>query len=665
MPCRLILLLLLFACREDPIDEPPPDRCAGVTCASGASCDPSDGICRCAGSECGEPLPAKCTAGSEWSPGTSAFRDATDEWGLTGVEGTRIAVTDLDGDGWADVFVRAGGNAADDFGPNGVRRSFLLRNTGTKQFEDVTIDSRIRAARQDQGTLGRPGEVVAFGDIDNDGDLDVYTGMSTGIDGALWGESSEILSNDGAGLFSLGPEEAAIRRAADVDAVAAATFLDFDRDGNLDLFVAEHNYTPAGTQSVVFLGDHLYRGDGAGGFAEVTAELGLTTEDWISLDDINSARAHSRAWSSAACDLNGDGDPEILVASYGRAPNHLWQANGASYTNRSIESGYAFDGNQDWRDNEFAKCYCAADPTAADCDQVGAPRISCGQINWQHETDREPYRSGGNSGTTVCADVNNDGHLDLLTTEITHWWAGQSADRSELLINSGEEMIRFERPGLAATGLERMNPAVDWDNGDITAAVFDFDNDARPDIYIGATDYPSNAGLLFHQRDGVFEAVPISEGIDHHRSHGVVHADFDRDGDLDLLVGHSRARCDASQPADCYATPQVRLFENVLGDRGNWIQVKLAGGDGTNRAAIGARVTVMAGGIMQTQEVGGGFGHYGIQNDMTLHFGLGSACEATVTVRWPNASLTEETATLVSGYRFEWRQGQRPIALDP
>jgi enediyne biosynthesis protein E4 len=610
-------------------------------------------------------LEPKCTAGTRWEPGTPAFRDATADWSLTGVEGTRIAITDLDGDGWADVFVRAGGNDPDDFGPNGVRRSFLLRNTEDKHFEDVTIASNIRATRQDQGTLGRPGEVVAFGDVDNDGDLDVYTGMSTGIDGALWGESSELMLNDGTGVFSLGSEEAEIRRAADVDAVAAATFLDFDRDGHLDLFVAEHNYTPAGGGSIVYLGDHLYRGDGAGNFTEVTEAAGLSTVDWVNIADINAGRAHSRAWSSAACDLDGDGTLEIMVASYGRAPNHLWQgqrdANGATtYLNRSVDSGYAFDGDQNWQDNEFARCFCQANPTDIGCDRVSAPRISCGQLNWNHQYDREPFRLGGNSGTTVCADVTNDGHFDLFTTEITHWWAGESADRSELLVNSGEQMVRFDRPGLTTMGLERGNPSVNWDNGDITASVFDFDNDAWPDIYIGATDYAGNYGLLFHQRDGKFEAVPVAEGIDHHRSHGVVYADLDHDGDLDVLVGHSHARCDASEPANCYATRQVRLFENLLGERGNWIQVALSGGEGSNRSAIGARVTVEAGGIMQTQEVGGGFGHYGIQNDTVLHFGLGTACEATVTVRWPDAALTTESATLVSGYRYEWEQGTSP-----
>ncbi|MEQ9318919.1 MAG: ASPIC/UnbV domain-containing protein, partial [Polyangiaceae bacterium] len=83
--------------------------------------------------------------------------------------------------------------------------------------------------------------------------------------------------------------------------------------------------------------------------------------------------------------------------------------------------------------------------------------------------------------------------------------------------------------------------------------------------------------------------------------------------------------------------------------------------EGTNRAAIGARVTVAGeDGVVQTQEVDGGHGHYGAQKDLTLHFGLGEACRAEVTVRWPNASLTTQTFELVSGYRYELVQGGEP-----
>ena len=164
---------------------------------------------------------------------------------------------------------------------------------------------------------------------------------------------------------------------------------------------------------------------------------------------------------------------------------------------------------------------------------------------------------------------------------------------------------------------------------------------------------------MYHQRDTLqFEAVSIEDGFEHNRSHGVVNADFDRDGDLDMIVGHSLSRCDPNAPNNCYATMQVRAFENIYGAAGNWIQLKLEG-VAANRSAIGARVRVTAGGMTQTQEVGGGYGHYGSQDDLVLHFGLGEACEAEIEIRWPDGDLTLQELVLPGGHRFAVTQGER------
>lgn len=615
-----------------------------------------------------------CTGGTAYTAGTALFAERTVEWQLEalGVQGTRISVGDIDGDGYADLMLRRGGRRSDVFTEDDTRRQhhWVLRNTGSA-FEDITEASGFVAVRGDYPLpLGRPIEVVAFADVDNDGDLDAYSGLDVrdpvvigeGDDAIEVVERSELLLNDGAGVFTLAPLDHPLRRTDALDIPSGAAFVDFDRDGNIDLWMSQ-----GGLGAPVQ--DRLYRGDGEGGFRDVTALAGLATELWQDTGPINEARAHTTAWSAAACDLNNDGSPELLVGSYGRAPNHLWQAepaaDGVRYRNQSVESGYAYDDQYSWEDNQFARCFCAANRAADGCADVPASLLVCNQQNWRHELDRQPFRLGGNSGATVCVDLNNDGALDLYTTEIRHWWAGLGSDASEVLVNSGEADVRFDRPGRAAAGNTLEHSGVSWDEGHITAGYIDVDNDGRQDIYVGATDYAGNRGLLYRNTSEwggavAFEPVPTADFFEHNRSHGMAVADFDRDGDLDLLVGHSRARCDAAAPNDCYPTMQVRFFENTVGQDGNWLQLDLVGGEGTNRAAIGARVEVVTDVGLQVQEVDGGHGHFGAQRDRILHFGLGEACTAEVTVRWPDETLSTATVTLGSGYRYRWVQGEAP-----
>ncbi|HMV65349.1 MAG TPA: CRTAC1 family protein [Myxococcota bacterium] len=593
--------------------------------------------------------PAVCPGAGAWGAGEPIFVDRTEAWGLTGVAGVRITAADFDGDGWADLHVAKATEAADDFSDGGARFSWLMRNVGGR-FEDVTASSGFRAARRDP-THGRPGQVVAWGDVDNDGDLDAWTGVVDPT-GAL-DETSELVLNRGDGTFELAPHSPL--RLQDPDAPAGASFVDVDRDGLLDLWIAQGAVNGAPQQS------HLWRGDGHGGFTRVTDDVGLTTEPWGNVARMNVALGHPNAWSGAACDLDDDGRPDLLASSYGRAPNLLWtqQADG-TFANRSVLSGYAYDRHVDWTDNESARCWCKLHRDDEGCAAVPEPRaIGCESdddaFRWYHPLDRQLYRLGGNSGTTVCADVDDDGDLDLLTTEIVHWDVGSSSDASELLINDGAGV--FERPGAAVTGLTRAHATTDWNDGDITAAVLDVDNDAWPDVYVGSTDYPGDVGLLWRQvSPGRFASVPVDQGIDHHRSHGVAVADFDHDGDLDLVVGHSLGRCDA----DCYPTGDVHFYENQTG--GTWVTLELVGGD-ANRAAIGARVRVTADGVTQTHEVGGGHGHYGMQDELAQHFGLGAACEAHVEVRWPDAALSVQRFDLAPGHAWRVEQGRAPEAI--
>ncbi len=634
------MLAALLACVPPP--PKPGDPCGG--CPVGELCDGPT-------AQCVPDLPMRCGGGTQWHPGQRAFEEASEAWGLVpGVaEGVRLATADLDGDGRPDLVVRRAGTHRDR--PD-ARAVWVLRNTG-HGFEDVTEASGLLTPRD--GGDGRPAEVVIFADVDGDGDLDAYSGASDAAP-----ETPEILLNRGDGTFELGPEQNEIRRPGLLTAIGGASFVDVNRDGHVDLWIGGAAAAGAPQQ------DRLYLGQGDGRFLEVTDLYGLTTEPWRDVTALNEARGHTISWAVAACDLNGDGRPELLSASYGRAPNHLWQAQlgedlSVRFVNRSVESGYAYDGRMDWTDNESARCWCTLHPADEDCAGVPPPRyIRCQSdedaFRWDHAYDREPFRLGGNSGTTVCGDVNNDGWLDLLTTEIVHWDVGSSSDTSELLINTRAPDLRFERPGNEATGLLRAHE-IPWDDGDMTGALFDFDGDGRLDVLIASADYPGTRAHLYHQRPaGDFEEVADAEGIDHKSAHGVAIADFDGDGDLDVVLGHSRVRCSSGD--HCYPSGHARLYLNRAADGANVVLVELHATEGTNTAAIGARVVLEAGDLVQVREVDGGHGHYGIQHLRPLYFGLGAACEGRLTVTWPDASGSTQEIPVRAGYRYRLVQGR-------
>ncbi|TXD36072.1 CRTAC1 family protein [Lujinxingia vulgaris] len=598
------------------------------------------------------------TSSSAWSPGTPIFEDVSARAGTEamGAIGTRISVADVNHDGLPDILARRPGGASDDFSEEGTRHTWLLINQGDGTFEDTTESSGLLTSR-DPSDPPRPVETVAFGDVNNDGFLDVVTAFTNTA--PLSSQGAEVMLGDGQGGFEIGPVSLALQQAGELAVRGGLSLTDIDRDGNLDLWIANGAAGANGPQQ-----DQLLKGDGQGAFTDITAEAGLSTEPWT-LGALNEARAHSNAWSGAACDLNNDGTPELLAASYGRAPNHLWlgasTGGEVSFTNHAIASGYAFDDRTDWSDNESARCFCKLNRSAEDCAEVPEPRVRCESeadiLRWNHAHDRNPFRLGGNSGTTLCADLNNDGRLDLLTTEIVHWDVGSSSDPSEILYNTAGDTLTFERPGPEATGLDRPRETT-FDDGDITAATLDFDNDGRLDILIASTDYPGTRAHLYHQQpDATFARVSPEDGIDLTSAHGVATADFNRDGALDLVIGHSQNRCSSGD--HCQESAHVRVFENKLPPN-NWLQIQLEGAPGINADAIGAQITVDTPELTRLAEVQGGHGHYGMQNDLTQHFGLGNHCQAEVTVRWPDANLTTETYTLPAGYRFVLSPGAPP-----
>ena len=491
----------------------------------------------------------------------STFTDRTVDWNLgdggLAVTGNRIIAADLDGDGYPDLIVHAiYSNQRSlvpypDGGVSPLLEHVLMnrpRPGGGRMFVDATVESGVFQTRDGSGTL-RSAQLAIAGDIDNDGDLDLFSGTNTDPTAAVdTGDRSEVLLNDGTGHFSLAPLSDIQPHATDFWPTTGATFVDVDRDGKLDAFVgfwyAYYGGSEYGVQA------QLYKGNGDGTFQSVTDAVGLTTVGGGigHLPFVNNTNSRP-SYGVTACDLDGDGAPELMIGAYGRQWNLLYENNGSGtgFTELGQDSGYAGDSNLDYSDNQFFACYCTVHPTAADCAGVAAPLVQCpspADGYWSPGSDDQPWRLNGNTFSTYCGDIDGDGKPDLYSAEIRHWHIGQSSDPSELLLGAGEPgHPRFTRPGNAATGLVWPHPTSDWNEGGLMVAGLDLDNDGRKDLIVAASDYPDQFGLVFHQKaDGTFEEVGQPWGMHHACVSGLAVADFDRDGDLDVVVGSGTAR---------------------------------------------------------------------------------------------------------------------------
>jgi len=228
--------------------------------------------------------------------------------------------------------------------------------------------------------------------------------------------------------------------------------------------------------------------------------------------------------------------------------------------------------------------------------------------------------------------------------ELAHWHIGGSSDKTELLRNDGFPGTPFVRPGNETTGLTREH-ILSWNEGDLGGLVADFDNDGRLDVLVLSSDYPGTYALLWqNQGGGAFAEVGETAGVRVDRAHGGAAVDYDRDGDLDLVIGSSLMRWSAADNPPAPERQWMRVLRNDTGHAANKLALRFAPPAGSNRDAIGARVTVRAGGRTLLREVQGPYGLQGFQHDPVLYVGLGSACVVDeVEVRWPDAAGTVTT----------------------
>lgn len=472
--------------------------------------------------------------------------------------GGGVAVLDADGDRWPDLlFVngkhwKAGAPRA---------RHALYRNNRNGTFTDVTAGSGF-------DTLDVYGLGATVGDFDNDGRDDVFVTTTDG---------GRLLRNSGAGRFVDVTARAGIRNST--FAVSAA-WLDYDRDGRLDLFVGNYvQWSPAietqvrctqngergycGPDAYKPVAPRLYHNLGGGRFEDASARAGL--------DDPS-----DKVMGVAVLDYNGDGWPDLFVGS-DRVPAKLYRNDGKGhFVDEAVRAGVALS------ENGVARANMGAD--AADYDRSGRPHIVVG--NFVNEMLGLYHNENG----TLFRDV---------------------APRSEV-----------GRASLLA---------VTW-----ATFFFDADLDGYLDIFAanGGTDESqgrdarariSQAPLLLRNRgNGTFENITQTLGAAFNRpvmGRGAAYVDFDGDGDLDLAM-------------TTLDGPAV-LFRNDDASKAHWLRVRATGAT-SNRSGIGAIVRVTSASGTQWQMVRSG-SSYASQSELTLTFGLGAdARAAKVEVTWPS-----------------------------
>lgn len=469
--------------------------------------------------------------------------------------GSGAAWIDYDNDGLLDAFLVSGEGAP----------SRLYRNEGGNRFADMTATALPNLEGWGQG--------VCAGDYDNDGFTDLFV--------TYWGRNRLLHNSSGDGFEDV-TEGSGLKQDRTRYNTGCA-YLDYDLDGDLDLFVANYlkfdfETTPqpgdnpycyyrnvptvCGPRGLPFDRNLLYRNDGGGKFTDVSEASGVAAPN------------RNYALGAVTGDFNGDGWTDIYVAC-DRTPSILYinQQDG-TFEDEALFRGAALDEN--------GQALSGMGVAAGDYDGDGAPDIFRSNFSDERST---LYRNRG------------QGDFDEATVE-----AGMGSNTR--YVGWGTGFLDFDNDGLEDLLLV---------NGHVFPEV---------DRMAGDLRYRERAVLYRNLGDGRFDDVSESSGpgiLELHAARGAAFGDADNDGRPDVLINNQ------NEP------PTLLTLEDQ--PEGGWIVLDLEGTE-ANRSAIGARIRLTAGGRTQVGEVRGG-GSYLSQNSLRVRFGIGAAESAEIEIDWP------------------------------
>jgi enediyne biosynthesis protein E4 len=514
--------------------------------------------------------------------------DPLDKKFLLEATGAGVAIFDYDRDGLPDVFL-VNGDRWKSLGDTARPTSRLYRNLGHLRFKDVTEEAGVSSHGWGQG--------VCVGDYDNDGNEDLFV--------TYYGHNV-LYHNDGSGHFADVTEKVGLP-VTGTRWSTGCSFFDYDRDGYLDIAVANYvsfdpKTTPEAGNACVFKGLPVVCGPRGlpGGRNILYRNLGNGTFKDVSEESHFAKPSGYYCFSTIAGDFDGDGWPDMFLAC-DSTPNILLRNNrDGTFTDIGFEAGVAFNEN--------------------------------GEVQGSMGAD--------------AADFNHSGRLSMVVTTFDD-------DIPALFLHEADGY--FTDSSLRA-GLGYRTHQVGWG-----VAFVDLDNDGWQDIFMAnghvypnvdqlgrGSRFKEEKNLFYNLRDGTFADITGQSGpgtLLRTSARGLAYGDLDNTGSMEIVLNNLDSR------------------PNLLINRGkkqNWISFRLVGTQ-SNRDAIGARVTVKTDGVTQMSEVRSGC-CYMSQSDMRLHFGLGSASRIDVLeVRWPKGVTERFLAPKIDAFQVLTEGSGTPV----